>query len=219
MTTSLDLLHTAHVPPGAGPFPTILTLHGWGASAHDLLGLAPALPDGLQVICPQGAVSVPIAPGYAGHGWFPLVPGQPPDLVGFKKGAEQLRGFVDGVGDRFRIDPARFVTLGFSQGGAMGYDLTLRQPERFVGLIALSTWLAERLDEELPQLEAHRGFPMLVIHGTQDAVLPIEKARTSRRLLEARGVDVEYHELPMAHEINPEALRLIVDWLDRRLPS
>ncbi|HKK53896.1 MAG TPA: hypothetical protein VKA74_20045, partial [Myxococcota bacterium] len=27
---SMELLHTAHVPAGAGPFPTILALHGWG---------------------------------------------------------------------------------------------------------------------------------------------------------------------------------------------
>ena len=37
--SSMDLLHTVHVPSGAGPFPTILALHGWGANAHDLLGL------------------------------------------------------------------------------------------------------------------------------------------------------------------------------------
>ena len=37
----MELLYTAHVPSGEGPFPTILALHGWGASAHDLLGLAP----------------------------------------------------------------------------------------------------------------------------------------------------------------------------------
>ena len=41
---AMDLLYTAHVPPGDGPFPTILALHGWGASGHDLLGLAPTPP-------------------------------------------------------------------------------------------------------------------------------------------------------------------------------
>lgn len=37
----MHLLHTVFEPPGAGPHPTLLTLHGWGANALDLLGLAP----------------------------------------------------------------------------------------------------------------------------------------------------------------------------------
>jgi len=36
----MELLHTAHGPAGDGPFPTIVALHGWGASAHDLLGFS-----------------------------------------------------------------------------------------------------------------------------------------------------------------------------------
>ena len=56
----MELLHTAHVPAGDGPFPTLVALHGWGASAHDLLGLAPWLLGGeALVLCPQGEVRVP----------------------------------------------------------------------------------------------------------------------------------------------------------------
>ncbi len=62
----MDLLHTAHVPAGEGPFPTLVTLHGWGASAHDLLSLAPFLHRGdALVLCPQGSIEVPVAPDYA----------------------------------------------------------------------------------------------------------------------------------------------------------
>ena len=51
----MDLLYTAHVPAGPGPFPTILALHGYGASAHDLLGIAPQVRGGEVVfLCPQG---------------------------------------------------------------------------------------------------------------------------------------------------------------------
>ena len=75
----MDLLYTAHVPAGDGPFPTVLALHGWGASAHDLLGLAPLLHGGeALVLCPQGPVSFEIQQGYRGYGWFPLASGNPP---------------------------------------------------------------------------------------------------------------------------------------------
>jgi predicted esterase len=47
----MELLYTAHVPAGDGPFPTIFLLHGWGASAHDLIGLAPILHGGARSCC------------------------------------------------------------------------------------------------------------------------------------------------------------------------
>ena len=68
----MDLIHTLYEPPGEGPHATILTLHGWGANALDLLGLAPYLCSGrFLVICPQGPVLAPIGLNAVGYGWFP----------------------------------------------------------------------------------------------------------------------------------------------------
>jgi len=75
MLPRMQLLHTAYVPAGEGPFPTILALHGWGASAQDLLGLAPYLHGGeALVVCPEGPVAFEIQQGLVGHGWFPSAP-------------------------------------------------------------------------------------------------------------------------------------------------
>ena len=67
----MELMHTAHVPSGDGPFPTIVLLHGWGANAHDLFGLAQLLHAGQAVVlCPQGPLSFEVGPGFTGYGWF-----------------------------------------------------------------------------------------------------------------------------------------------------
>ena len=42
----MKLVHTIYEPGGPGPHPTIIAFHGWGASALDLLGVAPYLGDG-----------------------------------------------------------------------------------------------------------------------------------------------------------------------------
>ncbi|HSN89293.1 MAG TPA: hypothetical protein VL025_21180, partial [Thermoanaerobaculia bacterium] len=132
----MTLLHTAHVPAGDGPFPTILALHGWGANAHDLLGLAPMLHGGQAlVLCPQGQVAVPFGGGQYGYGWFPLQ-GIVPDVDAFKRGAEALREFFRMAVVRYPVDPEKVVVAGFSQGGLMAYDLALREPGRFAGLVA-----------------------------------------------------------------------------------
>jgi phospholipase/carboxylesterase len=213
----MNLLHTAHVPAGEGPFPAILALHGWGASAHDLLGLAPMLHGGQAlVLCPQGSVAVPFGGGQYGYGWFPLRPGMPPDIDAFRRGAESLREFIDLALQRYPLDPEKLVVAGFSQGGMMAYDLALREPARFAGLAALSAWFPPPLVEDLPKLTEHEGFPVLVIHGSRDDRIEVERARESREALRPFGVSITYRELDMGHEIRPDALRVILQWLDEK---
>jgi phospholipase/carboxylesterase len=212
-----ELLYTAHVPAGEGPFPTLVLIHGWGANAHDLLGLAPLLHDGRAlVLCPQGPVVVPIGGGEKGYGWFPLVPGQPPDPGEFRRGAELLRGFVEEARRRYPIDPQATVAGGFSQGGTMAYDLVLREPARYSGLLALSTWLPGPLLDDLPRLPEQDGLPVLVIHGTADPLIDVERARESREALRRFGVGITYREFDMGHEIRPDALRVVLRWLEDR---
>ncbi|HBL28249.1 MAG TPA: phospholipase [Acidobacteria bacterium] len=209
------LAYTAHVPAGEGPFPALIALHGWGAGAHDLLGLAPSIHGGEAVVlCPQGPVRVPVGGGMTGYGWFQLVPGQPPDKEAFLAAAQALRRFVAEAVERLPIDPARVVVSGFSQGGIMAYELALREPSRFAGLAALSSWFPEPLAEELPPRPEHEGLPVLVIHGTQDPAVPVDRAREAREALRPYGVSLMYREFEMGHEIRQDALRVILRWLE-----
>ena len=213
----MSLLHTAHVPAGDGPFPTVLAIHGWGASAHDLLGLAPLLHGGRAlVLCPEGEVEVPIGGGMVGHGWFPLTLNAPPDLPAFRRGADALRAFLDAALERYPIDPKRLVALGFSQGGALAYDLVLSDPARFAGLAALSSWFPRQVAAEIEKKPEHEGLPVLITHGTRDQLLGVERARESREAVRPYGVALTYRELEMGHEINAEALRLLLRWLDEK---
>ena len=116
----MDLLHTAHVPAGSGPFPTVIALHGWGASAHDLLGLAPYFHAGSAlVVCPEGPLAFEAGPGTVGHGWFPITGGGPPDAVSFEEAVDGLQAFLDAWVLANPVDPDKLAVLGFSQGGVM----------------------------------------------------------------------------------------------------
>lgn len=214
----MELLHTAHVPAGDGPFPTVFALHGWGASAHDLLGLAPYLHRGdALVICPQGPVGFQVAPGQAGYGWFPITGGAPMDPAAFAKGRDVLARFVDQAFDRFAIDPRKVVVMGFSQGGVMAFDLVLRDPSRFAGLAALSSWLPNDLANSISASEELEHFPVLVQHGTADPMIPVDRGRETRGRLTRMGVDLSYREYEMQHELRPESLRDLVAWLDEKV--
>jgi phospholipase/carboxylesterase len=214
----MDLLYTAHVPPGDGPHPTVIALHGWGASAHDLIGLSPILHGGgALVLCPQGPVAFQIAQGVLGFGWWPISEGREMDPAAFERARGALRKFLDEAFARYPIDRRKVVLLGFSQGGVMAYDLFLRAPGRFAGLAALSTWLQPELVTTATPDEAFKGRPVLIMHGTSDPMIPVERAQEARDHLLPLGLAVTMREFEMGHEISPEALRALLEWFEDKV--
>lgn len=214
----MELLHTAHVPAGRGPFPTILALHGFGASAHDLLGIAPvanqAIPgDPILFLCPQGPVVLEPAPGQTAYAWFPLSGGGEIEATSLVAARGILEAFVEDATQAYPIDPERLVIMGFSQGGVMAYDLALGRPERFKALVALSSWLPDRVVEGLQPDEARSSLATLLIHGTKDPMIAFEKGQESREKLEALGIQAAWGEYEMGHEINQNALKDLLGWL------
>ncbi len=216
----MKLLHAAHVPEGDGPFPTIIAIHGWGANALDLLGLAPILHGGRAlVLCPQGPLGLadPQTRIVVGHGWFPMARGASPDPLEFATASGELREWLDEAIAKYPVDRDHLVLLGFSQGGAMAYDLFLRDPARFAGLAALSTWLPAEVVPSLASNDAMKGRPVLVMHGSADPMVPAESAREARDRLLPLGLSVTLREFEMGHEISPEALRALLEWFEDKV--
>ena len=215
----MDLIHTLYEPSGAGPHPTILTLHGWGANALDLLGLAPYLCGGrFLVICPQGPVQTPIAPNAVGYGWFPSSRGGPPDIPAILSAREQLQEFLEQLPNRYPIDPAKLLLLGFSQGGVMAYTLALSEPSRFAALVTLSTWLPPELQTHLPGMTT-AALPTLIQHGTNDELVSVDRARKTVETLRAQRLQLTYREYDMGHEINATSLFDLSHWLQDHIFS
>lgn len=55
-----------------------------------------------------------------------------------------------------------------------------------------------------------------MIHGKEDEIVPVREAQKARDLLRVLGAKIEYHELTMAHEISPEAINLLRDFIIAR---
>jgi phospholipase/carboxylesterase len=216
----VNLIHTTYEPSGAGPHPTILTLHGRGANAFDLLGLAPYLCNGkFRMICPQGPLETPIGPGAFGYAWYPMSMGGPPDIGAILSSREKLQQFLDACMKRYPIDTKKLVVLGFSQGGVMAYSLALSNPERFAGLAVLSSWLPKELIPELSIREAVQSLPTIVQHGSQDQMIEIQRAKDSVERLRALRVPLTYRDYDMGHEITPRSLSDLSAWLEEKVLS
>ncbi len=216
----MQLIHTLYEPAGAGPHPTILTLHGRGANAFDLLGLAPHLCGGkFLMICPQGPLEMPIGPDAVGYAWYPMSMGGPPDVAAILSSQRQLLDFLNDCLQRYPIDVKKLALLGFSQGGVIAYSLALAYPERFAALAVLSSWLPKELVQELSIGEGVRSLPALVQHGTQDPMIEVDRARDSVQRLRDLRLPLTYREYDMGHEISPRSLSDLSVWLEEKVLS
>ena len=207
----MRFLHAVLHPGGSGPFPTVLALHGHGAHGLDLIGLSQFLPSGVLWLCPQAEFE--LQPGTPSFTWFHFDRGDPRRDEEVEQVVEGLRSFLDHTLERYPVDSERVALLGFSQGGMIGYRMALSEPERFVGLAALSTTFSEETAERLSPGEELSRLPVLVQHGTQDQMISVERAQESRDRLEALGVDLEYHEYEMGHQVGNESASDLSAWL------
>ncbi len=217
----MELLHCVYEPEGEGPHPTILALHGRGANAMDLLGLAPHLCGGaFRVICPQAPLEVALGPGMTGYAWFPMSLGGEIDTAAFLSARDRLRTFLDQCTRRYAADGGNLVLLGFSQGGGMAYSLGLSDPGLFAGMCVLSSWLREGTLDALGVSDGVDSLPTLVHHGRRDELIDLQRAQHSITLLEKLHVPVDYTEYDMGHEITSRSLADLSGWLkDKVLAS
>jgi phospholipase/carboxylesterase len=203
--------------PAAGDAAGLLVLHhGRGADEHDLLGLADTLDPGrrLHVVTPRAPLTFPGSPG---HHWYVVPRVGYPDPETFRNAYNKLADFHDELWARTGIAPERTVFGGFSMGSVMSYSLGLG-PDRPApaGLLAFSGFVPV-VDGWQPSPADRTDTRAFIAHGRRDPIMEIGFARQARDLLEAGGLDVEYHESDAAHHIDPAHLPAAVTWLDATL--
>lgn len=213
-------LQAITVPPATGSPPKglIVILHGWGASAQDVLSLASFLhlPD-YQLVFPDAPFTHPYAAG--GRMWYDF-----PSNFNFQSTPEfrtredlsisrqQLTDFLKALPTSTEVPLSRTVLGGFSQGGAMTLDVGLGLP--LAGLMVLSGYLhapIAPLKTTVP--------PLLMVHGTQDLVVPLAAAQQARSSLQRLGANVHYEEFEMGHEIPLIVLKKIQSFVEELLPD
>ena len=205
--------------PSAGEPAGLLVLHhGRGADEQDLLGLADVLdPERrLHVVTPRGPLTLP---GWPGYHWYVVPRVGYPDPETFRMAFAALAEFHDELWERTGLGPERTVLGGFSMGAVMSHSLALpAERPAPAGILAFSGFVPV-VEGWAPDLAGRSGLRAFVAHGRADPIIAVDFGRRARELLEGGGLEVEYHESDVAHQIDPANMPAARDWLSGTIAS
>ena len=125
--------------------------------------------------------------------------------------------FIGEATEAYQADPQRVYLVGFSQGASMSLIAALTHPELVAGAAVMSGRLMPEAVPWFAPKEQVAGLPLLLVHGTEDTVIPIRYGRQAREALTDLPVDLTYHEYTMAHEVTSDSLEEVLAWLAARL--
>ncbi len=197
----------------------VIWLHGLGADGHDFEPIAQqlALDKPVRFVFPH-APSMPVTlnNGAVMPAWYDIYAigiDQPQDEAGIRHSQQAIVDLIENEQARgFASD--HILLAGFSQGGAIALHTGLRYHKPLAGIMGLSTYLPldKTLGNELH--EANRHTPLMLAHGTQDPLVPLQFAELSRAILQQHGIKCEWHTYPMEHCVSPQEIDDIARWFN-----
>ncbi|WP_290998913.1 dienelactone hydrolase family protein [Ferrovibrio sp.] len=234
---TIQRLDGPRLPARQGPAQQLVVLlHGYGSDGNDLIELAKHW----HGLLPRADFVAPHAPGLipgmeamaGGRQWFGLNDYDPSLLrrdphhaariyekllAGAEQASPSLDAFLDAELARLKLPPAKLALVGFSQGTMMALHVGLRRRHGSLGAIlgysGALVGAAKLKDQASPP-----SPPILLIHGTEDDVVPMDALFDSVNGLGEAGIPARWHLCPgLPHSIDQEGLLLGGHFLARTL--
>ena len=183
-------------------WPLVMALHGGSGNGRGFLWswLRDARSHGAILVAPTATGPAPAKSTWA--------------LTGEDTDSPNLARILDGVRNRYNIDPKRLLLTGMSDGGTFCYVSGLESASSFTHLAPVSATF-HPLMAEMADTRRLQGLPIYLIHGQLDWMFPVEVARQTQGLLSAAGADVTYRELEdLSHCYPREMNPAILSWLN-----
>lgn len=216
---SSSLYHLAlHPKSSTSRPPLLILLHGVGSNEQDLFEIAPLLDERLLIL----SARAPLTLARNSFAWFHVTftpAGSSINADEAESARQIVSGFVQEMVQEYHADPKRVYLLGFSQGAIISQSVMLTMPEILAGVVAMSGRILPEVKPLVVSPERLGDFPVLVIHGLHDTVLPIQNGRASRDYLSTLPVNLVYREYPMGHEVTELSLSDVRKWLALQLDS
>lgn len=201
-------------PTCDAPTRLVVLLHGADGDELQWAAIACALDRDTLAVLPRGPRSI------AGEriGWF---------REGFDDGTPQanveelddslrkLDEFIAQLQERHAVSPDNTWLVGFSQGGELAAALALTRPACVAGWAMVSARLVPDLESTYAEPDALAHLRALLVHGRDDAVLPIELLHRTQAALTGRAVTHHSVEVDGAHALDEAMVDAVRAWLRR----
>jgi len=212
--------------PAATADAAVIWLHGLGADGYDFVPIVDELrlPPTLAVrfVFPHARPRpVTINNGFVMRAWYDITglgADRKEDDAGIRESAGLVNSYIEQQNAR-GVATDRIVLAGFSQGGAIALQASLRYPKRLGGVMALSTYLPLQGSVAAEASPANKAVPILMCHGLRDPMIAAAIGKASRDQLVSLGYTVEWQSYPMEHQVCMEEVLDISRWLQARLES
>jgi len=196
----------------------VIWLHGLGASGHDFEPVVPHLNlPHIRFIFPHApSLPVTINGGMVMPAWYDIrTISKSPDRESeddIRNSALRVEELIHREEER-GVPPDRVVLAGFSQGAAMALHVGLRQKRPLLGVMVLSGYLLLEDMLESEWTDASAEVPIFCGHGTRDGVVPHARGRHAFERVAHPGRDARWADYRMMHEVCPQQIADIGEWL------
>ena len=202
-------IHTGAEPSNAKA--AMIMIHGRGASAQSILGLANELGHIEEI-----AFYAPQATGFT---WYPysfLAPVEQ-NQPGLSSGLQMIHDLILKI-ESEGIPKDRIFLLGFSQGACLASEFAARNPAKYAGIIALSGGvIGDSVDMESYSGDL-KGTPYFVGCSDVDPHIPLQRVNESAGVFEKLGASVTKKIYPgMGHLVNEDEIRHIQGLINSKL--
>ena len=188
--------------PLDGAKAAMILLHGRGAGARDILGLAGELEQpGLAYLAPDAAART-----WYPHSFLAPIERNEPWLSSALALVGELVAEVEAAG----IPASRLVLLGFSQGACLATEFAARNARRYGGVVGLSGGLIGPEGTPRDYAGDFDGTPVFLGCSDRDPHVPVERVRETADVLRRMGAQVTERIYPeMGHTVNADEIRAV----------
>jgi phospholipase/carboxylesterase len=183
-----------------------ICVHGRGADARDILGLAGEIDAGDVAFA---------APDAADHTWYPYsflapIEHNEPGISSGLRVLHQLVARFDAAG----IPARRILLLGFSQGACLALEYAARHAQRFGGIAGLSGGLIGPPGTSRWYEGSFNYTPVFLGCSDHDPHIPKERVEETAAVFKRMGATVTMRLYPeLGHAVSEEELAIVADML------
>jgi len=199
------------LPSGA---PVVLILHGFGTNGDELLSLCEELQiPPCRFVLPDAPLPITRYPS-VDHAWYDR-------FTHSRKDIERSRDYLFAVMSRFSHDssspkPRPVVIMGFSQGAVMALEAGLNYKGKITAIVSMSGYMGEP-EKTLAHPSALKKTPILLTHGTRDAVVQDEDTQRTLGALRKAGYKPILREFEGGHHLTSTSIELVSVFLQKVL--